>query len=80
MRIAGAICEVCAVRLSDWIVFEDDSRTLRSLTAEQQARLTALMIGNNQGLLTDVERDELRALVGEAEEVTLANARLLAQQ
>jgi len=80
MRIAGAICEVCGVRLSDWIVFEEDSGTLRSLTAEQQSRLAILMAGNNQGHLKDVERDELRALVREAEEVTVANARLLAQQ
>ena len=80
LRIAGAICQVCAVRLSDWIVFEEDSGTLRSLTAAQQARLATLMSGNNQGVLTDAERDELRALVREAEEVTLTNARLLAQQ
>jgi hypothetical protein len=80
MHVAGAICRVCAVPLSDWIVFEEESVTLRTLHAESQIRLDDLMEKNNAGSLTDRERDELRALVREAEEITLANARLLAQQ
>jgi transcriptional regulator with XRE-family HTH domain len=80
MRVAGAICQVCAVPLSEWIVFEEEAQTLRTLTAQQQNSLDALMTRNNEGLLTDTERAELHALVREAEEITLANARLLAQQ
>jgi hypothetical protein len=38
------------------------------------------MVKNNEGSLTDGEREELRALVREAEEMTLANARILAGQ
>jgi hypothetical protein len=38
------------------------------------------MAKNNQGQLTDAEREELGVLVREAEEITLANARLLVRQ
>jgi len=80
MRVAGAICQVCAVPLSDWIVFEEDDAKLRTLAADKQACLDALMTKNNAGILTETERDELQALVHEAEEITLANARLLVAQ
>jgi hypothetical protein len=80
MRVAGAICQVCAIPLSDWIVFEEETGGLRSLSVEKQTRLDTLMTRNNAGSLTDRERVELQALVREAEDLTLANARLLAQQ
>lgn len=80
MRVAGAICQVCAVPLSDWIVFEEETASLRTLAAEKQNRLDALMTKNNAGSLTATEREELQALVREAEQITLTNARLLAQQ
>jgi len=38
------------------------------------------MAKNNDGRLTGQERAELQALVREAEEITINNARLLAQQ
>ncbi len=38
------------------------------------------MTRNNENLLTDSENDKLSSLVNEAEEMTLSNARLLAQQ
>ncbi len=38
------------------------------------------MAGNNEGRLNDVERQELQTLVREAEDITLANARTLAEQ
>ena len=78
MRVAGAICQVCTVPLSEWIVFEEETANLHMLAAEKQGRLDILMAGNNEGRLTTAERDELQALVREAEEITLANARLLA--
>ncbi len=80
MHVAGAICEVCAVPLTTWIIFEEEEERLRRLSADKQKRLDILMAKNNEGLLTETERKELQALVGEAEEVTLANARLLAAQ
>jgi len=80
MRVAGAICRVCAVPLSDWIVFEEEEGGLRTLASDKQQRLDALMAKNNAGGLTESERDELQTLVREAEEITLANARLLVAQ
>ena len=80
MRVAGAICQVCAVPLSDWIVFEEDGGKLRTLAEDKQVRLDALMTKNNAGTLTETERGELQTLVREAEEITLANARLLVAQ
>ena len=53
---------------------------LHSLAPQQQSRLDTLMGKNNQGELTAPEREELRTLVREVEEVMLANARLLSQQ
>jgi hypothetical protein len=78
LRVAGAICHACAVPLSAWIVFEEENGRLRTLTPDQQKRLDLLMDRNNAGQLTDTEREELRSLVREAEEITIANARLLA--
>lgn len=80
MRVAGAICLVFAVPLSDWIVFEEETQTLHTLAPQKQTRLNLLMAKNNQGDLDTLEREELRSLVGEAEQITLANARLLSQQ
>jgi hypothetical protein len=77
MRVAGAICQVCAVPLSAWIVFDEDEGRLRALASDQQQRLEVLMAKNNAGQMTDSERNELQSLVRAAEEITLANARLL---
>jgi hypothetical protein len=80
MRVAGAICEVCDVPLSEWIVFEPEEGRLRMLDSDKQERLDLLMTKSSAGRLTEAERDELRTLVREAEEITLSNARLLAEQ
>ena len=53
---------------------------LHTLAPQKQSRLDTLMGKNNQGELTAPEREELRVLVREAEEIMLANARLLSQQ
>jgi hypothetical protein len=71
---------VCRVSLAELIAFEDVPRTLHRLPAAQQRRLDALMARNNEGRLTAAEREELRALVHEAEELALRNARILAKQ
>jgi Fe2+ or Zn2+ uptake regulation protein len=79
LRVAGAICQVCAASLSDWIVF-DEGAYLRTFAADRQASLNVLMAKNNEGQLTEHELTELTALVREAEEITLANAHTLAAQ
>ena len=80
MRVAGAICQVCAVPLSEWIVFAPETETLRRISPETQARLDVLMTGNSAGTLTPPEREELRRMTGEVEAMALENARLLARQ
>jgi Cro/C1-type HTH DNA-binding domain len=80
LRVAGAICQVCEVPLSELITFETPRGTLHRLSAAKQKCLDMLMTKNNNGQLTDGEREELRALVRGAEEMTLANACILAGQ
>jgi DNA-binding Xre family transcriptional regulator len=80
LRVAGAICEVCSVKLSDLITFETGEENLRRLEAKKQKRLDELMALNNDGLLTPQEREELQALVREVEELSLQNARVLKRQ
>jgi phage-related protein len=78
--VAGAICEVCSVKLNDLIIFETVVENLRRLEAKKQKRLSTLMAKNNDGLLTPQEREELQALVREVEELSLQNARVLDRQ
>ena len=78
MRVAGAICQVCDVPLTEWIVFEDLSAILISMSDEKQDRLEELMGENNEGRLTEEQHIELVALVRETQEITLENARSLA--
>jgi hypothetical protein len=80
LRVAGAICLVCDIPLSDLIVFETSGPKLRRLAAAKQKRLDQLMARNNEGTLSRAEQEELRALVREAERMTLDNARTLAGQ
>jgi len=80
LRVAGAICEVCEVALSDLITFETVVENLRRLEAKKQKRLSTLMAKNNDGLLTKNEREELQALVREVEDLSLQNARVLHRQ
>jgi hypothetical protein len=78
LRLAGALCQLLDVPLSDLITFEAPARKLRRLGAAKQKRLDALMARNNEGSVNRAERQELEALVREAEEIMLANARQLA--
>jgi len=80
LRLAGALCQVFELPLSELIAFEAPRRRLRRLPAAKQKRLDALMARNNDGRLRAAEREELHALVREAEEIMLENARQLAQQ
>lgn len=78
--VAGVICQVCEVPLSELIAFESLQSKLQRLGASKQKRLDALMAQNSEGKLTRSEQAELRLLVREAEEVALNNARILATQ
>src|SRR5262249_13165847 len=80
LRLAGIICQVCRIPLSDLIVFAPPKTRLRRMSVTTQRRLDTLMARNNEGQLSSTERKELRALVREAEELTLHNARILARQ
>ena len=80
LRVAGAICQVCEVSLSELITFETPKAMLHRLSAAKQTRLDTLMAKHNEGQLTGGEPEELRVLVREAEEMTLANAHILAEQ
>jgi len=80
LRVAGIICQVCQVPLSELITFERSRQRLRRLSAANQKRLDTLMTKNNEGILTAAERGELKELVREAETLTLENARALARQ
>lgn len=79
MRVAGAICQLCKVPLSDLVTFETTTR-LQRFSSVKQRRLDTLMSKNTEGKLTTSEAEELRALVQEAEEMALTNARVLAKQ
>jgi hypothetical protein len=54
--------------------------SVRRLPAAKQRRLDVLMEENNQGRLNEEELKELRALVREVEELTLENARRVAER
>ena len=80
LRVAGVICQVCRVPLSELITFEPPRPRLLRLPASKQKRLDLLMTKNNDGRLTKAEHSELQLLVREAENLTLENARTLASQ
>jgi hypothetical protein len=77
LRMAAAICKVCAVPIGELITFERPQAQLRRLGAREQSRLDALMDRNNDGKLTAAERREFLALAEQAHQLSLANARLL---
>ncbi len=52
----------------------------RALAGDKQDRLDVLMDKNNQGKLSRNEQRELQDLVRETQEITLHNARILAEQ
>jgi hypothetical protein len=80
LRVAGAICQMFDLPLSELITFEVPRTKLRRLAHKKQKRLDDLMARSNDGALTTSEGQELRLLVREAEEITLDNARQLAEQ
>ncbi len=55
----------------------EDAAEFIQLGADKQTRLDTLMTKNNNGRLSDMEKQELQTLVSEVKEITIANARLL---
>lgn len=80
LRVAGAICQVCDVSLSELMNFSSDNEALSQLSVTQQDRLDSLMGKNNQGQLSASEQQELQDLVAKAEAVALRNVRVLKQR
>ncbi len=80
LRLAGAICQVCEVSLSELIVFRPAEGGFRRISLVKQKRLDYLLDGNNEGTLTKPELEELRRMVRKSEEMTVHNARYLAEQ
>jgi hypothetical protein len=80
LRVAGAICQLCDVTLADLVDFSGQGAKLATLATDKQDRLDALMDKNNQGKLSRKEQRELQELVCETQEITLHNARILADQ
>ena len=80
LRLAGEICQVCDVPLSELISFEAQERKLLTFTSSRQRQLDELMKRNNDSTLTDTESEQLRKLVREAEDMAIKNARMLAEQ
>jgi len=78
LRLAGLICQVCEIALSDLIAFRKPQQKFQRLSATKQKRLDFLMGKCNEGTLTAVERKEFQTMANEVEEMTLANAQFLA--
>jgi len=80
LRVAGAICQLCDVTLADLVDFSGQGAKLATLAADKQERLDALMDKHNEGKLKRKEQRELQDLVRETQEITLHNARILAER
>jgi len=80
LRVAGAICQLCNVTLAELVDFSGQGAKLEKLSEERQQRLDSLMDKNNEGKLNKKEQRELQKLVRETQEITLHNARVLAEQ
>ena len=80
LRVAGAICQLCDVTLADLVDFSGQGAKLATLATEKQERLDTLMDKHNEGKLKRKEQRELQDLVRETQEITLHNARILAER
>lgn len=80
LRVAGAICQLCEVTLADLVDFSGQGAKLATLPSAKQERLDVLMDRSNEGKLSRKEQRELQDLVRETQEITLHNARILAEQ
>lgn len=78
--VMGAICKEFKVGLDDLLVWEPVTPKLQRIDAKTQERLDSLMEKNNEGTISATERKELRKLGELVEQMSLYNAKLLADQ
>jgi DNA-binding Xre family transcriptional regulator len=80
MRIVNAVCQCLGLELGDVIQLQPPALGLQRLDRAKQARMEALMEKNNEGALTEEERETLTRLVEEAQRISLHNGRVLLEQ
>ena len=77
-RVADAICRALDIEMGELLVFAEPlAPALQTLPEAKQRRLDELMGRHAAGQLDPHDLEELRRLVEEAEQVSLAYARLL---
>jgi DNA-binding Xre family transcriptional regulator len=78
--IVRAVCEALEVRLQDLIQFQKPKFELKRLDPKSQKELDRLMDKNNQGELTKTEQARFKALLDEAQRISLYNSKALLNQ
>lgn len=78
--IVRAVCEALGIRLQDLIQLEKPKFELKRLDPKSQRELDRLMDKNNEGELTKSEQARFKVLLGEAQSISLYNAKALLNQ
>ena len=78
--IVRAVCEALEVRLQDLIQFQKPKFELKRLEPKSQRELDRLMDKNNEGELTKSEQARFKALLDEAQRISLYNSKALLSQ
>jgi DNA-binding Xre family transcriptional regulator len=78
--IVRAVCEALEVRLQDLIQFQKPKFELKHLDPKSQQEFDRLMDKNNEGQLTKNEQARFKALLDEAQRISLYNSKALLNQ
>jgi DNA-binding Xre family transcriptional regulator len=78
--IVRAVCEALEVSLQDLIQFQKPKFELKRLNPKSQQQLDRLMDKNNEGELTKNEQARFKALLDEAQRISLYNAKAILNQ
>jgi DNA-binding Xre family transcriptional regulator len=78
--IVRAVCEALEVRLQDLIQFQKPKFELKRLDPKSQQEFDRLMDKNNEGELTKNEQARFKALLDEAQRISLYNSKALLNQ
>jgi hypothetical protein len=77
-RVADAVCRALDIEMGELLVFAEPlALVLQTLPEAKQRRLDELMGRHSEGELDVHEREELRRLVEETEQIGLTNAQRL---
>ncbi len=79
VRILGAVCDELNISIADLITWQQPKPMFHRIDEKMQARLSFLMEKNNEGKITPREAKELAELGAQAEQLSLENARILAE-